>query len=250
MMSEIDFMTTLHKSTQRDYLARVNDHEYPKDRAAVLAKNLITTIGMEIEEFAMADITIKNRWVSVANSLIKHYQLSADAKILDIGCGKGYLLYDLMQLLPGSQVYGLDISDYAIRNCKEELKGNLIVGNAQNLPWPDDYFDLVISINTLHNLYAFELENALKEMERGKTPNIYVLKVIEMKKKKLICCIGRLHVKRLTLPKSGNGGSKRQTILGITHSFISNKIEFPITACFFQKYSKNAQPTHTMGFQG
>ena len=167
MMSEIDFMTTLHKITQRDYLARVNDHEYPKDRAAALAKKFDYDYWDGDRRICYGGYKyIKNRWISVANSLINHYKLSADAKVLDIGCGKGYLLYDLLQLLPGSQVYGLDISDYAIRNCKEELKGNLIVGNAQELPWPDDYFDLVISINTLHNLYAFELEKALKEMER------------------------------------------------------------------------------------
>lgn len=167
MMSEIDFMMTLHKRTQRDYLARVNDHEYPKDRAAVLAKKFDYDYWDGDRRICYGGYSyIKNRWISVAHSLINHYKLSADAKILDIGCGKGYLLYDLMQLLPGLQVYGLDISDYAIRNCKEELKGNLIVGNAQELPWPDNYFDLVISINTLHNLYAFELEKALKEMER------------------------------------------------------------------------------------
>ena len=73
---------------------------------------------------------------------------------------------DFKKIRPQSEIYGIDISKYAIENSKDEVKNNLILGNATNLPWDNNFFDLVISINTLHNLYTYELENALLEMER------------------------------------------------------------------------------------
>ena len=94
------------------------------------------------------------------------YDLKQDVKILDIGCGKGYLLFDFLKILPKAEIFGIDISEYAIKNSKEEIKSNLIVGDAANLPYEDNYFDLVISINTLHCLEAPHLYKALKEMER------------------------------------------------------------------------------------
>ena len=109
---------------------------------------------------------IKGRWEKVARSILEHYKLPPNAKILDVGCGKGYLLYDFLKILPKAEVYGIDISKYAIANSKEEIKKNLYLGHANNLPWKDNYFDLVISINTLHCLHTYELNEALKEIER------------------------------------------------------------------------------------
>ena len=87
-------------------------------------------------------------------------------KILDIGCGKGFLLYDFLKVIPDAEIYGIDISDYAIANSKPEIRDRLQVGNAINLPWDDNSFDLVISITTLHNLHTYDLDLALREMER------------------------------------------------------------------------------------
>lgn len=166
-MAEIDFMGVLHKSTKRDYLARVNDDEYPKAKAAELAKNFD-------EEYWDGDRRIcyggykylEGRWEKVARAMADYYHLPTKPKILDIGCGKGYLLYDFLKVIPDAEVYGIDISEYAIANCKPEISNCLQVGNATKLPWEDNSFDLVISITTLHNLYAYELDLALREMER------------------------------------------------------------------------------------
>ena len=76
------------------------------------------------------------------------------------------MLYDFLKVIPDAEIYGIDISDYAIRNSNPEIRNHLQVGNAINLPWPDDTFDLVISITTLHNLHAYDLDLALREMER------------------------------------------------------------------------------------
>ena len=111
----------------------------------------------------------------MAEKIAAHYQLKAGQTVLDIGCGKGFLLYDLMQTVPGLQVVGLDISQYAIDHAKEEVKPFLKQGNASKLPFPDHSFDLILSINTLHNLYCYELDTALREIERVGKNNKYIV---------------------------------------------------------------------------
>ncbi len=174
-MVEVDFMNVLHKSTKRDYLARVNDKNFPKPRAAQLAKKFDFDYWDGDRKICYGGYKyIEGRWEKVAKSMIEHYSLKPNSKILDVGCGKGYLLYDFLKVLPKAQVYGLDISKYAIDNCKEEIKDNLYLGNANNLPWPDNYFDLVISINTLHCLHTYDLQNALKEIQRVGKKDKYI----------------------------------------------------------------------------
>jgi protein-L-isoaspartate(D-aspartate) O-methyltransferase len=166
-MAEIDFMSLLHKSTHRDYLARVNDSEFPKAKAAELSKQFGYEYWDGDRRICYGGYRyIAGRWEKVARAISEHYSLPSKPKILDIGCGKGYLLYDFLKVIPDAEVYGVDISEYAIANSKPEIRDQLIVGNATNLPWPDNAFDLVISITTLHNLHAYELDQALREMER------------------------------------------------------------------------------------
>ncbi|MCP9775662.1 class I SAM-dependent methyltransferase [Cyanobium sp. WAJ14-Wanaka] len=166
-MAEIDFMGVLHKSTQRDYLARVNDPDYPKAKAAELAKQFDHDYWDGDRRICYGGYRyMEGRWEKVARALVDHYQLPENPKILDIGCGKGFLLYDFLKVIPGAEIYGIDLSPYAIANSKEEIRDRLQVGNATQLPWPDDHFDLVISINTLHCLHAQDLHPALCEMER------------------------------------------------------------------------------------
>ena len=166
-MREIDFMSTLHKSTKRDYLARVNDKDYPKPKAARLAKKWAYDYWDGNRKINYGGYKyIENRWLPMIKDLKKFYNLKDNCKILDIGCGKGFFLFDFKKFLPNSDVYGIDISDYAIKNSKEEIKEKITLGNATSLPWEDNFFDLVISLQTLHNLHNYDLEKALKEMER------------------------------------------------------------------------------------
>lgn len=174
-MSYIDFLSVVHKSTKRDYLARVNDPEFPKDRAAVLAKKWDFDYWDGDRRINYGGYKyMEGRWEKVAKLMIDHYGLKAGDKILDIGCGKGFLLYDFTKILPGIEIYGIDISNYAIENSKEEIKDKLIVGNATSLPFEDNYFDFVFSLNTFHNLECFDLYSALKEMERVGKNNKYI----------------------------------------------------------------------------
>ena len=118
-MKEIDFISSLHKSTKRDYLARVNDKEFPKYKAANLAKKWDFDYWDGDRRINYGGYKyINNRWNQVINSLYENYSLPEDAKILDIGCGKGFFLFDLLKLKPNSEVVGIDISKYAIKNAK------------------------------------------------------------------------------------------------------------------------------------
>ena len=174
-MNEIDFLSPLHKSTKRDYLSRVNNKNFPKAKAAKLAKKFEFDYWDGDRAICYGGYNyIEGRWEKVAAEIAKYYSLSKKIKILDVGCGKGYLLYDFLKILPEAEVYGIDISKYAIENSKKEIKHNLKVGNATNLPWPDNFFDLVISINTIHCLHAYDLENALKEIERVGNSKKYI----------------------------------------------------------------------------
>jgi SAM-dependent methyltransferase len=163
-MSYVDFMSALHKRTKRDYLARVN--EFPKAEAAKVARQFGRDYWDGDRRFGYGGMRYDGRWRPVAEAMIRHYGLKPGDRVLDIGCGKGFLLYDIAMAAPGVEVQGIDISRYAIENCKEEIRDKLRVGNATSLPYPDQSFDLVISINTLHNLYCFDLEKALREMRR------------------------------------------------------------------------------------
>jgi ubiquinone/menaquinone biosynthesis C-methylase UbiE len=165
-MAYVDFISLIHKSTKRDYIARVTDPEFPKPKAAALAKQWGKDYWDGDRRTGYGGMKYDGRWRKVADAMIQHYGLRPGDKVLDVGCGKGFLLYDLTQALPGLEVTGLDISTYALENAQEEIRGRLVSGHARQLPFPDKSFDLVISINTLHNLECFDLLAALKEMER------------------------------------------------------------------------------------
>jgi len=174
-MAYIDFMSATHKSTSRDYLARVNDPEFPKAKAATLAKQWGYDYWDGDRRINYGGYRyMPGRWAPVGQAMIDHYGLKPGDKILDIGCGKGFQLYELTQLLPGLEVHGVDVSSYAIENGKEEIKDHLQVGNANSLPFPDDYFDFVFSVTALHNLHNYDLDKALREMERVGKNNKYL----------------------------------------------------------------------------
>ena len=106
------------------------------------------------------------RWRPVAEAIAKHYDLKPGSTILDVGCGKGFLLYEFTQVVPDAKIAGIDISQYAIENSKEEVRPFLQLGDAANLPYADKSFDLVVSLNALHNLHNSDLWSAILGIER------------------------------------------------------------------------------------
>ena len=112
----IDFIGSLHKSTKRDYLKRVNDKDFPKNKAANLAKKWGYHYWDGDRRINYGGYKyIAGRWAKVAKKLIKHYNIKDGDRVLDIGCGKGYLLYEIYKINPKIKVFGLEISKYAIK---------------------------------------------------------------------------------------------------------------------------------------
>ncbi len=105
-------------------------------------------------------------WTEVVKDFQKHWGLNNDSSILDVGCGKGFMIYDFLKLLPALKIKGIDISDYAIKNSKPEVSHLTSVASAEKLPFEDNEFDYVISINTIHNLPINNCKKALKEISR------------------------------------------------------------------------------------
>ena len=113
-------------------------------------------------------------WVNVVKDFVEYYKIKPDAKILDVGCAKGYMVYDFKRQYPGLEMHGVDISEDAIKNCHPEVKDNLQVGKAESLKFEDNYFDLVISINTVHNLELKDCVDSIKEISRVSKGNSFI----------------------------------------------------------------------------
>lgn len=114
-------------------------------------------------------------WTDTVRRFRDHYALKDTARILDVGCAKGFMLYDFSLLMPDADLVGLDISEYALAHSKPEIADRLLLGNARSLPFEDNSFDLVISINTIHNLKPDECQQALSEIDRVSRQHAFVM---------------------------------------------------------------------------
>ena len=137
-MKEIDFIGKLHNSTQRDYLGRVNDPDYPKEKAAKLAKKFDFDYWDGDRRICYGGYKyIEGRWEQVARAMAQHYNLPDKARILDVGCGKGYLLYDFLKVLPNIEIFGNKgslISDNAVIRISLNLASIVAFGKLGKSP--------------------------------------------------------------------------------------------------------------------
>jgi SAM-dependent methyltransferase len=164
MKKLLNVVTPLHKKTKRDYIGRMTDD---KVHCMRIARKYGKDFWDGDRRYGYGGYKYDGRWEQVAQRLIETYSLPENAKVLDVGCGKGFLLYEFAKLLPNAQVAGFDISSYAIDNAIPQIRDSLFVHNAHDpFPFSDNQFDLVISITTLHNLSIDKLKPALKETER------------------------------------------------------------------------------------
>jgi len=160
----LEIVTPLHRRTQRDYLGRMTDD---KVHCMLKAKEYETDYWDGDRRYGYGGYSYDGRWKVVAEKLIEIYGLAGNCRILDVGCGKAHLLYELAQLLPDAEVAGFDVSEHGLRDAPEAIRPHLFRYQAQDpLPWGDGYFDLAISLGCLHNLRLFELHVALSEMQR------------------------------------------------------------------------------------
>jgi len=168
----LEIVTPLHQQTKRDFLGRMLDE---KVSCMSKAKEYEFDFWDGNRRFGYGGYKYDGRWGSVAQKLIDIYGLNNSSKILDVGCGKAHLLYEIKRLLPKAECVGIDMSKHAIATAPDEIKASLLRYKAQDpYPFGDNYFDLVISLATLHNLRVFELKSALTEIERV-AKNSYVM---------------------------------------------------------------------------
>jgi ubiquinone/menaquinone biosynthesis C-methylase UbiE len=161
-MAEIDLLRSLPKS-KRNIQTRAD----AKDPAVVaIAKQYGEMYWDGPREYGYGGYRYDGRWRAVARDMIEHYGLRSGMKVLDVGCGKGFLVKDLMLELPGLEAFGLDVSLYALQHAPPEAIGRLHLGTAEKLPFPDASFDYVVSLNTIHNFPRPRAIKALAEIQR------------------------------------------------------------------------------------
>lgn len=161
-MAEVNLLRALPE-TQRN----IEKRKQAKDPAVVAnAKQYGEMYWDGPREYGYGGYRYDGRWRPVAGDIIAHFGLEPGMRALDVGCGKGFLVKDLMLECPGLEAFGLDISLYALMHCDPEVIGRLHLGTADELPFPDGSFDCVLSLNTIHNLPRPRAVTAMREIER------------------------------------------------------------------------------------
>ena len=165
MGKELIFINSLHNATRRNYLERMNND---KVKSMKIARKYSKHYWDGSRKYGYGGYKfIPGYWTKVAQKIIKKYKLTNNSKILDIGCGKGFLLFEIKSILNNINIVGIDISNYAIKNSKQEIKKYLFKHDIRKkLPFKKNSFDLIISLGCLHNLNINNLISALGEINR------------------------------------------------------------------------------------
>jgi SAM-dependent methyltransferase len=165
MSTEQNFFTMLHQKTARKYIERMVDD---KVACMIKAREYEFDYWDGDRRFGYGGYKyMAGHWTPVAEAMIKTYNLQPRSKVLDVGCGKGFLLYELQQIIPELELVGFDISKHGIESCHPDFTGRLFQHRAEEpYPFADREFDLVVSLGTLHNLPIYDLKKALQEIER------------------------------------------------------------------------------------
>ena len=159
------YVTSLHQKTKRNYIERMTDQK-------VYCMGVAQKYGRDYwdgrRRYGYGGYKyIPGRWEKMAKKLINDYNLKKNSKILDVGCGKGYLLLEIKKIIPNIQIYGFDISKYAIQKIPKNLKGEFIVRDIKKkFPYENKFFDLTISLGVLHNFGLQEIKHAINEINR------------------------------------------------------------------------------------
>lgn len=161
-MAEINLLSRLPQ-TKRNIKARATAKT---EEAVAIARQFGREYFDGDRSYGYGGYTYDGRWIPVAEDIVKHFDLKPGQRLLDVGCAKGFLVRDLMLVCPGLEAFGLDISEYAVMNCHPDVVGRLHIGHCAQLPFPDNSFDVVISINTLHNCRREGVIQSLKEIQR------------------------------------------------------------------------------------
>ena len=132
----------------------------------------LNTSGMDRSFYKNYFEVEKDHWLMkvrrkiVFDALKKYGRNHKETRVLDFGCGSGYLMTRLAER--GYQSFGLDISDEAVRFGRQQGVKNIEVIDAHKISFPDSYFNVVLLLDVIEHL---EDESwALKEVERILAP--------------------------------------------------------------------------------
>jgi SAM-dependent methyltransferase len=168
-MAEVNLLARYPKS-KRNIQARLENKEENRTLALKFGKEYFDGT----REQGYGGFRYDGRWIPIAEDIVRHYDLKPGDKVLDIGCAKGFLVKDLMKVCPGLEVFGIDVSTYAVMNCEPEVVGRLHIGDARQLPFPDKSFKVVLAINIIHNLNYEECLIAISEINRVTIKGAYI----------------------------------------------------------------------------
>jgi cyclopropane fatty-acyl-phospholipid synthase-like methyltransferase len=161
-MAEVDLLRALPK-TKRDITKR----KQGKDPSVVAVSRQFGQMYFDgPREYGYGGYRYDGRWAPVARDMAAHFKLAAGDRVLDVGCAKGFLMRELMEAVPGLDVSGLEISQYAIDHCHPDTSGHIVRGTAQKLPFASGSFAAALCINAIHNLGPDACVEAIKEIER------------------------------------------------------------------------------------
>lgn len=162
LMSEVDLLRALPRVKRNVQMRRD-----AKDPAVVAISKQYGEMYFDgPREYGYGGYRYDGRWLPVARDIVAHFGLRPGMRVLDVGCAKGFLVKDLTTVCPGLEVFGLDISLYALMNCERDVIGRLHLGNAELLPFPDHSFDCVLSLNTVHNFPRPRAIKVMQEIQR------------------------------------------------------------------------------------
>jgi ubiquinone/menaquinone biosynthesis C-methylase UbiE len=161
-MAEIDLLARLPKS-RRNITARATAKS---PEVVAIAKQYGREYFDGPRDYGYGGYRYDGRWIPVAEDIVAHFGLKPGQRVLDVGCAKGFLVKDLMKACPGLDVFGIDVSEYALLHCEPETIGRLHLGSCEHLPFPDGSFDAVLSLNTIHNCDRDGVLRAMREIQR------------------------------------------------------------------------------------
>jgi len=160
--NKIKLITSNHKKTSRNYLERMKNN---KPEIMKISKKYNFHYWDGNRKFGYGGYKYDGRWKLIAKKIIKKYKLNKNSRILDVGCGKGFLVYELTKLLNSKNIYGIDISRYSIKKSPKIIRKNLSVKDCRKgLNYKKKYFDLILSINLIHNFSIYEIKNFLRNI--------------------------------------------------------------------------------------
>jgi SAM-dependent methyltransferase len=149
----VNIISKLHQATRRDYAGRMADE---KVKCMKVARQFDERFFDGPRRYGYGGYKYDGRFKSVAKDLIERYDLTEESEVLDFGCAKGFLIKELQDLC-GCKCYGYDVSGYALQNAVVDIEK----------PAPNQEFDLIVSMGTLHNMHLPELKVLLQYFQRA-----------------------------------------------------------------------------------